>query len=66
MVAGLFAQAASALLRRSFFTGAAAAPAAQKVAVLAGAPVARLYVQLAGFGIPAQRTLYMPVLVAAL
>jgi competence protein ComEC len=37
---------------------------AQKVAALAGAGVALLYVLLAGFGVPAQRTLYMLAVVA--
>jgi competence protein ComEC len=67
MVAGLFALAASWLWRRSFFTGAQLPLLlpAQKVAALAGAAVALLYVLLAGFGIPAQRTLYMLSVVAA-
>lgn len=67
MVAGLFAWVASSLWRRSFFT-AAQLPLiipAQKVAALAGAAVGLLYVLLAGFGIPAQRTLYMLTVVAA-
>ena len=38
---------------------------AQKAAALAGAAVALLYVLLAGFGVPAQRTLYMLSVVAA-
>ena len=38
---------------------------AQKVAALVGATVALLYVLLAGFGVPAQRTLYMLMVVAA-
>jgi competence protein ComEC len=37
---------------------------AQKVAALAGAVIAFLYVALAGFGVPAQRTLYMLCVVA--
>lgn len=67
MVAGLFALAASALWRRSFFTRAQLPLLlpAQKVAALAGATAALLYVLLAGFGIPAQRTLYMLAVVAA-
>jgi competence protein ComEC len=67
MIAGLFALMASALWRRSFFTGAQLPllMPAQKVAALAGAGVALLYVLLAGFGIPAQRTLYMLTVVAA-
>lgn len=66
MIAGLAALAASALWRRSFFT-AARLPLrlpAQKVAALAGALAALLYVLLAGFGVPAQRTLYMLSVVA--
>ncbi|HEY0065634.1 MAG TPA: DNA internalization-related competence protein ComEC/Rec2 [Telluria sp.] len=67
MVAALFATAASALWRRSFFTRAQLPLLlpAQKVAALAGALAALLYVLLAGFGIPAQRTLYMLCVVAA-
>ena len=67
MVAGLAALAASSLWRRSFFTGAQLPLLlpAQKVAALTGAGVAVLYVLLAGFGIPAQRTLYMILVVAA-
>lgn len=67
MVAGLFAWIASSLWRRSFFTEAQLPLMipAQKVAALAGAGVALLYVLLAGFGIPAQRTLYMLTVVAA-
>ncbi|MGZ8318344.1 MAG: DNA internalization-related competence protein ComEC/Rec2 [Telluria sp.] len=67
MVAGLFAYIASALWRRSFFTGwqLPLILPAQKVAALTGAGVGLLYVLLAGFGIPAQRTLYMLSVVAA-
>ena len=67
MIAGLFAALASYLWRRSFFTGAQLPLLlpAQKVAALAGVLVALLYVLLAGFGIPAQRTLYMLTVVAA-
>jgi competence protein ComEC len=66
MVAGLAALAASSLWRRSFFTDARLPLRlpAQKVAALAGALVALLYVLLAGFGVPAQRTLYMLAVVA--
>jgi competence protein ComEC len=66
MIAGLAAWAASALWRRSFFTGAQLPLLlpAQKVAALVGAGVALLYVLLAGFGVPAQRTLYMLSVVA--
>jgi competence protein ComEC len=66
MVAGLFSLAASALWRRSFFTRwqLPLILPAQKVAALTGAGVALLYVLLAGFGVPAQRTLYMLAVVA--
>lgn len=66
MIAGLVALLAGQLWRRSFFT-AAQLPLllpAQKVAALAGAVAACGYVLLAGFGIPAQRTLYMLLVVA--
>ncbi|SFD66215.1 DNA internalization-related competence protein ComEC/Rec2 [Massilia yuzhufengensis] len=68
MVAGLAAWAMSSLWRRSFFVEGAALPLrlpAQKAAALAGAVVALLYVLLAGFGVPAQRTFYMLAAVAA-
>ncbi len=67
MIAGLFALLASTLWRRSFFTRAQLPLLlpAQKVAALTGAAVALLYVLLAGFGVPAQRTLYMLAVVAA-
>jgi competence protein ComEC len=67
MVAGLFALAAFTLWRWSFFTRAQLPLLlpAQKVAALVGAAVALLYVLLAGFGVPAQRTLYMLMVVAA-
>ena len=66
MIAGLAAWAVSALWRRSFFTNARLPLLlpAQKAAALAGALVALLYVLLAGFGVPAQRTLYMLSVVA--
>jgi competence protein ComEC len=66
MIAGLVALAVSALWRRSFFTGAQLPLRlpAQKVAALAGAGTALVYVLLAGFGVPAQRTLYMLSVVA--
>ncbi|MBA5638526.1 DNA internalization-related competence protein ComEC/Rec2 [Duganella sp. LX20W] len=66
MVAGLFSMAVSALWRRSFFTRwqLPLILPAQKVAALTGAAVALLYVLLAGFGVPAQRTLYMLAVVA--
>jgi competence protein ComEC len=66
MIAGLAALGVSSLWRRSFFT-AAQLPLrlpAQKVAALSGALAALLYVLLAGFGVPAQRTLYMLAVVA--
>ncbi|MDM5180880.1 DNA internalization-related competence protein ComEC/Rec2 [Massilia sp. DJPM01] len=67
MVAGMFASLASALWRHSFFTRAQLPLLlpAPKVAALTGATVALLYVLLAGFGVPAQRTLYMLTVVAA-
>lgn len=66
MLAGLAAWATSWLWRRSFFTGANLPLhlPAQKAAALAGAVVALLYVLLAGFGVPAQRTFYMLAVVA--
>jgi competence protein ComEC len=67
MIAGLVALAVSHLWRRSFFTDAQLPLLlpAQKVAALAGAGAGLLYVLLAGFGVPAQRTLYMLSVVAA-
>ena len=67
MIAGLFAALTHFLWRRSFFTGAQLCLwlPAQKAAALAAAVTALLYVLLAGFGIPAQRTLYMLWVVAA-
>jgi len=66
MIAGLFAAVMSALWRRSFFIGNALPLRlpAQKAAVLAGAAAALMYVLLAGFGVPAQRSLYMLLVVA--
>lgn len=66
MIAGLFAAAMAALWRRSFFTNAALPLLlpTPKVAALSGALAALGYVLLAGFGIPAQRTLYMLLVVA--
>ncbi|WP_354670177.1 DNA internalization-related competence protein ComEC/Rec2 [Janthinobacterium sp. SUN120] len=66
MIAGLFALGAGTLWRRSFFTDwqLPLRLPAQKVAALAGALAAFLYVLLAGFGVPAQRTLYMLLVVA--
>lgn len=67
MVSGLFAAIVMALWRRSFFTRAnlPLVLPAQKAAALAGVAMALLYVLLAGFGVPAQRTLYMLAVVAA-
>jgi competence protein ComEC len=67
MIAGLVALALASLWRRSFFTGGQLPLLlpAQKVGALAGAGAALLYVLLAGFGVPAQRTLYMLSVVAA-
>lgn len=66
MVAGLAAWLMSALWRRSFWTDAQLPLRlpAQKAAALSGALVALLYVLLAGFGVPAQRTFYMLAVVA--
>lgn len=67
MVAGLFALAAFTAWRWSFLTRAQLPLLlpAQKLAALVGAGMALLYVLLAGFGVPAQRTLYMLMVVAA-
>lgn len=66
MISALFASLALALWRRSFFTSAQLPLLlpAQKAAALAGAASALLYVLLAGFGVPAQRTLAMLSVVA--
>lgn len=67
MIAGLVAWAMAAMWRRSFFLPRAQLPLllpAQKVGALAGMLAALLYVLLAGFGVPAQRTLYMLCVVA--
>lgn len=66
MIAGLFAGIIFALWRRSFFIGRQMPLLlpAQKAAAIAGAAVALLYVLLAGFGVPAQRTLYMLTVIA--
>ena len=61
MIAGLFALITHWLWRHSFFTRAQLpllCPA-HKMAALAGLCAAFIYVALAGFGIPAQRTLLM-------
>ncbi len=67
MVAGLAAWIVASLWRRSFWTHAQLPLRlpAQKAAALAGATVALMYVLLAGFGVPAQRTFYMLAVVAA-
>ena len=67
MVAGLVAALAQALWRRSFYTKLQLPLLlpAQKVAALAGVGSALVYVLLAGFGVPAQRTLYMIAVVGA-
>jgi competence protein ComEC len=67
MIAGMAAALMFGLWRRSFFTNAQLPLLlpAQKAAALAGVCVALLYVLLAGFGVPAQRTLYMLSVVAA-
>jgi len=61
MIAALFGGVARWLWRHSFFTRAdlPLLLPAQKVGVLAGWLAALVYVALAGFGIPAQRTLLM-------
>lgn len=66
MISGLAAALFSTLWRRSFFIGnrLPLLLPAQKAAALAGFVVALLYVLLAGFGVPAQRTLYMLAVVA--
>ena len=67
MVAGLAAALAQFLWRRSFWTGLQLPLRlpAQKVAAPTGVAVALAYVLLAGFGVPAQRTLYMIAVVGA-
>jgi competence protein ComEC len=66
MIAGIFAALVFALWRRSFFTKGSLPTLlpAQKAAAVAGAAMALVYVLLAGFGVPAQRTLYMLTVVA--
>ena len=66
MISGLFALLTGALWRRSFFTGKQLPLIlpAQKAAAIAGVIMALTYVALAGFGIPARRTLCMIVIVA--
>lgn len=70
MVAGLFAGLIYWLWRHSFFFSHVLKKPlsirlpAQKAAALAGVLMALIYVALAGFGVPAQRTLYMLSVVA--
>ena len=61
MIAALFSGLVHLLWRHSFFIGSGLPLhiPARKVSALAGLLVALLYVALAGFGIPAQRTLLM-------
>lgn len=67
LVAGLFAVLTGALWRRSFFTNIPLPLIlpAQKAAAVAGLVMALAYVALAGFGVPARRTLCMLAIVAA-
>nr|WP_314858294.1 DNA internalization-related competence protein ComEC/Rec2 [uncultured Undibacterium sp.] len=66
MIAGIFASLMYYLWRHSFFTQAQLPLRlpAPKVAAIAGVVAAFIYVALAGFGVPAQRTLWMLVVVA--
>lgn len=66
MIAGLFAAMMHFLWRHSFFTRAQLPLLlpARKVAALSGAVAALVYVALAGFGVPAQRTLWMLIVLA--
>lgn len=66
MISAMFAALMLALWRRSFFTRLQLPLLlpAQKAAAMTGAASALLYVLLAGFGIPAQRTLAMLTVVA--
>lgn len=66
MISSLFALLAGALWRRSFFTGKQCPLIlpAQKAAAIAGVVMALAYVALAGFGVPARRTLCMIIIVA--
>ncbi|MFZ6753291.1 DNA internalization-related competence protein ComEC/Rec2 [Undibacterium sp. Dicai25W] len=66
MVAGLFSGLLAFLWRRSFYLNLSLPlyVPVQKIAALAGAMMAVLYVALAGFGVPAQRTMYMLLVVA--
>ena len=66
MLSGMAAQLMFYLWRNSFFTQSQLPLIipAQKVAALTGAVIALIYVALAGFGVPAQRTLIMLCVVA--
>ncbi|NLC23083.1 MAG: DNA internalization-related competence protein ComEC/Rec2, partial [Oxalobacter sp.] len=66
LISGMFAGLVSFLWRRSFFTRAKLPLLlpAQKAAAVGGVLMAWVYVLLAGFGVPAQRTLYMLIVVA--
>lgn len=66
MIAGIFASLMYYLWRHSFFTQAQLPLRlpAPKVAAIAGLVAAFIYVALAGFGVPAQRTLWMLMVVA--
>ncbi|MFZ6801234.1 DNA internalization-related competence protein ComEC/Rec2 [Undibacterium sp. Di24W] len=66
MIAGIFASLMYYLWRHSFFTQAQLPLRlpAPKVATIAGVVAAFIYVALAGFGVPAQRTLWMLLVVA--
>ena len=66
LIAGMFARLVHWLWSRSFFTRAQLPLLlpSRKAAALAGVTLGFIYVLLAGFGIPAQRTLYMLVVVA--
>lgn len=61
LISGLFAALFGFLWRRSFFTRLQLPLLlpTQKVTVMAGLMAALVYVLLAGFGVPAQRTFYM-------
>lgn len=66
LISGMFAAMVAFLWRRSFFTRAKLPLflPAQKAAAVGGVLMAWAYVLLAGFGLPAQRTLYMIIVVA--
>lgn len=66
LVAGTFATLFGALWRRSFFTRAQLPLRlpVSKASILAGVMAAWVYVLMAGFGVPAQRALYMSLVIA--